>query len=43
MVYLTPYLYYLPKAILAAIIIVAVSHLIKIQPIIHAFNSDKHE
>jgi len=42
-VYLTPYLYYLPKAILAAIIIVAVSHLIKIQPIIHAFNSDKHE
>ena len=42
-VYLTPYLYYLPKAILAAIIIVAVSHLIKIKPIMHAFNSDKHE
>ncbi len=42
-VFLTPYLYYLPNAILAAIIIFAVSHLIKIKPIIHAFNSDKYE
>lgn len=41
--YLTQFLYYLPIATLAAIIIVAVSNLIKIKPIIKAFKIDKFD
>jgi sulfate permease, SulP family len=41
--YLTPLLYHLPFATLAAIIIVAVISLIKIQPIINAWKIEKHD
>lgn len=41
--YLTPLLYHLPFATLAAIIIVAVISLIKIQPIINAWKVEKHD
>ena len=42
-IYLTPYLYYLPITTLAAIIIVSVSDLIKIKPIIKAYKINKYE
>jgi SulP family sulfate permease len=41
--YLTPLLYHLPFATLAAIIIVAVISLIKIHPIINAWKVEKHD
>jgi SulP family sulfate permease len=41
--YLTPLLYHLPYATLAAIIIVAVMSLIKIKPIIDAWKIEKHD
>jgi sulfate permease, SulP family len=41
--YLTPLLFHLPTAILAAIIIVAVSSLIKIEPIIEAWKIQKSD
>lgn len=41
--YLTPLLYHLPFATLAAIIIVAVMGLIKIRPIINAWKVEKHD
>lgn len=43
LLYLTPLLYHLPFATLAAIIIVAVMSLIKIQPIIDAWKVEKHD
>jgi SulP family sulfate permease len=41
--YLTPLLYHLPIATLAAIIIVAVMSLIKVKPIINAWKVEKHD
>ena len=41
--YLTPFLFHLPTAILAAIIIVAVAWLIKIEPIIDAWKIEKSD
>lgn len=41
--YLTPFMYYLPIATLAAIIIVSVSDLIKIKPIIKAYKINKYD
>lgn len=41
--YLTPLLYHLPLATLAAIIIVAVMSLVKIKPIINAWKVEKHD
>jgi len=41
--FFTEYLYYLPQAILAAILIVAVIGLIKISPIIKAWKIQKHD
>ena len=41
--FLTPLLYYLPLATLAAIIIVAVLHLVKITSIIDAWKIEKHD
>lgn len=43
LLFLTPYLYHLPIVVLAAIIIVAVSDLIKIQPIIKAWKTERHD
>jgi SulP family sulfate permease len=43
LLYLTPLLYHLPFATLAAIIIVAVMSLIKIKPIIDAWKVEKHD
>ncbi|QFR39466.1 SulP family inorganic anion transporter [Candidatus Gracilibacteria bacterium 28_42_T64] len=43
LLYLTPFLYHLPVATLAAIIIVAVFNLIKIEPIIKAWKVEKHD
>lgn len=43
LIYLTPMLYHLPIAILAAIIIIAVSDLIKIEPIIEAWKIQKKD
>ena len=40
---LTPLLYYLPVATLAAVIIIAVIGLIKIEPIIHAWHAEPHD
>jgi len=41
--YLTPALYYLPHATLAAIIIVAVAALLKVKPIIKAYKIQKSD
>ena len=43
LLFLTPLLYHLPQATLAAVIIMAVINLIKIEPIIHAFKIQKHD
>ncbi len=43
LLFLTPLLYHLPQATLAAIIIVAVSALIKVKPIIKAYNIQKSD
>lgn len=41
--FLSKYLYYLPQVCLAAVIIVAVSSLIKIKPIIKSWKTDRHD
>jgi len=43
LLYLTPLLYYLPTVTLAAVIMVAVSELIKIEPIIKAWKAERHD
>ncbi|RUM80737.1 MAG: sodium-independent anion transporter [Candidatus Thioglobus sp.] len=43
LVFLTPLLYHLPQATLAAVIIMAVINLIKFAPIIHAWKVEKHD
>lgn len=43
LIYLTPLLYHLPTAVLAAIIIVAVASLIKIEPIIESWKIQKSD
>ena len=43
LLFLTPLLYHLPQATLAAVIVVAVMNLIKIKPIIHAWNVHKDD
>ena len=41
--WLTPLLYHLPQATLAAVIMMAVVNLVKIEPIIHAWRVEKHD
>ncbi len=41
--FLTPLLYYLPQATLAAVIIKAVAGLISIRPMIHAWRANRHD
>jgi len=43
LIFLTPLLYHLPQATLAAVIIMAVINLIKVEPIIHAYKAQKHD
>ncbi len=43
LLFLTPLLYHLPQATLAAVIIMAVINLIKFAPIIHAWKVEKHD
>ncbi|MCU7914613.1 MAG: sulfate permease [Candidatus Thiodiazotropha sp. (ex Gloverina cf. vestifex)] len=43
LIFLTPLLYHLPQATLAAVIIMAVINLIKIEPIIHAWKAQPHD
>ncbi len=43
LLFLTPLMYHLPQATLAAVIIMAVINLIKIEPITHAFKIQKHD
>ena len=43
LLFLTPLFYYLPQATLAAVIIVAVAGLIKIKPMIHAWQANRHD
>lgn len=43
LLFLTPLLYHLPQATLAAVIIMAVINLIKIEPIKHAWKAEKHD
>ena len=43
LLFLTPLLYHLPQATLAAVIMVAVFNLIKIEPIIHAWKVHRHD
>jgi len=43
LLYLTPLLFYLPQATLAAVIIVAVFNLIKIEPVVHAWKVHRHD
>ena len=43
LLFLTPLLYHLPQATLAAVIMVAVANLIKFQPIIHAWKVQPHD
>jgi SulP family sulfate permease len=43
LIFLTPLLYHLPQATLAAVIIMAVINLIKIEPIIHAYKAQPHD
>ena len=43
LLFLTPLLYHLPQVTLAAVIVVAVMNLIKINPIIHAWKVHKHD
>lgn len=43
LLFLTPLLYYLPQATLAAIIVMAVINLVKVEPIVHAMKAQKHD
>jgi SulP family sulfate permease len=43
LLFLTPLLYHLPQATLAAVIMVAVFNLIKVEPIIHAWKVHRHD
>ena len=43
LLFLTPLLYHLPQATLAAVIMMAVASLVKIEPIIHAWKVQKHD
>ncbi len=43
LLFLTPLLFHLPQATLAAIIIMAVIGLVKIEPILHAWKAEKHD
>ncbi|MES9897739.1 MAG: sulfate permease [Sedimenticola sp.] len=43
LLFLTPLLYHLPLATLAAVIILAVINLVKIEPIIHAWKAEPHD
>ncbi|MCU7843004.1 MAG: sulfate permease [Candidatus Thiodiazotropha sp. (ex Monitilora ramsayi)] len=43
LIFLTPLLFHLPQATLAAVIIMAVINLIKIEPIIHAWKAQPHD
>ncbi|UCE77913.1 MAG: SulP family inorganic anion transporter [Gammaproteobacteria bacterium] len=43
LLFLTPLLYHLPQATLAAVIIMAVINLVKVQPIKHAMKVQKHD
>ncbi len=43
LLFLTPLLYYLPQATLAAVIILAVSGLISFKPMIHAWQANHHD
>jgi len=43
LLWLTPLLYHLPQATLAAVIIMAVINLIKFKPILHAWKVEKHD
>jgi len=43
LLFLTPLLYHLPQATLAAVIILAVVNLVKIAPIVHAWRAEKHD
>ena len=43
LLFLTPLLYYLPQATLAAVIIVAVAGLIKVKPMIHTWQANRHD
>ena len=43
LLYLTPLLYHLPQATLAAVIMVAVVNLIKFEPVIHAWKVYRHD
>ena len=43
LLFLTPLLYYLPQATLAAVIIKAVSGLIRLSPMVHAWRANRHD
>ncbi len=43
LLFLTPLLFHLPQATLAAVIIMAVINLIKIAPVIHVWKAEKHD
>lgn len=43
LLFLTPLLYHLPQATLAAVIMVAVLNLIKLEPIVHAWRVERHD
>ena len=43
LMFLTPLLYYLPQATLAAVIMMAVAGLISIKPMIHAWQANRHD
>jgi SulP family sulfate permease len=43
LLFLTPLLYHLPQATLAAIIIMAVIGLVKVEPMVHAWKAEKHD
>ncbi|WP_456417369.1 SulP family inorganic anion transporter [Thiolapillus sp.] len=43
LLFLTPLLYHLPQATLAAVIIMAVINLVKIEPVKHAWKAEKHD
>jgi len=43
LLFLTPLLYHLPQATLAAVIMVAVFNLVKIEPVVHAWKVHRHD
>ncbi|MDX1460635.1 MAG: SulP family inorganic anion transporter [Xanthomonadales bacterium] len=43
LLFLTPLLYYLPEATLAAVIILAVAGLVNVKPILHAWRTNRHD